>query len=308
MELVEVLRRNVMHPSVADVHVIVGEAPPVAAFLQRLPWWRTHGCKVRLVATGRRPTFKDYMTQLTAPPLLGRPVVLTNQDIFLADGWHRLGALLSPGHALMLSRHHERVAYDPSPSVDAAEALGLFNRSVMPRRPGGHTPPQRLGPAAGKGARHAAAAASKAAAAASAREAAVCDMSTRQYGVWRHSTCHAANFGAFDAYVLRLRAPLSAAELSLFDYPQNAWGGENAFLYLIRQLLRLEVRNPCLTLRVVHAHCELPNSFAPQKVGDRRLGKREVIEKIQAGLRRLGHTITDDYRAVGAARVNVTRD
>ena len=42
------------------------------------------------------------MVQLTAPPLLGRPVVLTNQDIFLADaGWHRLGALLTPGRALM---------------------------------------------------------------------------------------------------------------------------------------------------------------------------------------------------------------
>lgn len=301
LELIEVLRRNVVHPSVADVHVVVGEAPPVEALLQRLPWWKTHGCKVRLIATGRRPTFRDYMVQLTAPPLLGRPVVLTNQDIFLSDGWHRLGALFAPGRALMLSRHHERVAYDPEPSVNAAEACGLFNHSVLPRRPAPRSAMQRLWPGStGKGARHAVASAS-------AREA-VCDMSAPQYGVWRRSTCYEGNFGAFDAYVLRLNAPMSAAELALFDYPQNAWGGENAFLYLIRQLLRLEVRNPCLTLKVVHAHCELPNSFAPQKVGDRRLGKRDVIEKIQAGLRRLGHTIVDDYRAVGSARVNVTRD
>lgn len=311
LELIEVLRRNVVHPSVADVHVVVGEAPPVEALLRRLPWWPTHGCKVRLIATGRRPTFRDYMVQLTTPPLLGRPVVLTNQDIFLAGtGWQRLGALLTPGRALMLSRHHERVAYDPAPTIDAAEACGLFNRSALPRRPAPRSAMQRLWPGAtGKGARHAAAAAGTAgtASAASAREA-VCDMSTAQYGMWRRSTCYEGNFGAFDAYALRLRAPLSAAELTLFDYPQNAWGGENAFLYLIRQLLRLEVRNPCLTLKVVHAHCELPNSFGPQKVGDRRLGKRDVVEKIQAGLRRLGHTITDDYRAVGSARVNVTRD
>ena len=52
----------------------------------------------------------------------------------------------------------------------------------------------------------------------------------------------------------------------------------------------------------------MPSSFAPSKVGDRRLGKREVIQKIQQGLRQLGHTVTDDYRAVGAAKVNVTAD
>ena len=69
LELIEVLRRNVVHPSVADVHVVVGEAPPVEALLRRLPWWPTHGCKVRLIATGRRPTFRDYMVQLTTPPL-----------------------------------------------------------------------------------------------------------------------------------------------------------------------------------------------------------------------------------------------
>jgi hypothetical protein len=74
------------------------------------------------------------------------------------------------------------------------------------------------------------------------------------------------------------------------------------------QLLRVRVKNPCLSLKVVHAHCEMPSSFAPSKVGDRRLGKREVIQKIQQGLRQLGHTVTDDYRAVGAAKVNVTAD
>ena len=30
------------------------------------------GCKVRLVETGRRPTFRDYMQLLCRPPLLGR--------------------------------------------------------------------------------------------------------------------------------------------------------------------------------------------------------------------------------------------
>ena len=38
--------------------------------------------------------------------------------------------------------------------------------------------------------------------------------------------------------LLRLERVLSADELGLFDYPQNAWGGENLFLFLVTLLLR----------------------------------------------------------------------
>ena len=119
------------------------------------------------------------------------------------------------------------------PRLSTAEAQGLFNRSALG--------PARLGRSPSKGPGAAEDAVEN-------RARAVCDMTTARYSVWRQSTCRASNFGAFDAYVLRLRPkppggaggagapPLSAAELALFDYPQNAWGGENAFLYLLRQV------------------------------------------------------------------------
>ena len=52
LELVEVLRRNVVNPAVAEVHVLVGEAEPVRRFLGHLPWFERIGCKLRLVETG----------------------------------------------------------------------------------------------------------------------------------------------------------------------------------------------------------------------------------------------------------------
>ena len=159
LELFEVLRRNVAHPRVAAVHVLVGEARPVLAFLEQLPWFHRHGCKVHLVETGRRPSFRDYMVRLSVPPLLGRTVVFTNQvctpsasvqpcpcpyhcpcpctvvhtdqDIFLTEGWGKLAGLLKPHTALMLSRHHQRVSYDLEPSLAAAGRL--TSRGSNPR-------------------------------------------------------------------------------------------------------------------------------------------------------------------------------
>ena len=45
-------------------------------------------------------------------------------------------------------------------------------------------------------------------------------MAAPQFRLWRQSLCSAANFGAYDAYVMRLERPLGPAELDLFDYPQ----------------------------------------------------------------------------------------
>ena len=90
------LRRNVINPAVAEVHVLVGEAAPVRSFLKRLPWHERAGCKLHLIETGTRPKFVDYMRQVSGP-LLGRTVVFTNQDVFLADGpWATLPAALPP--------------------------------------------------------------------------------------------------------------------------------------------------------------------------------------------------------------------
>lgn len=277
LELVEVLRRNVVHDAVADVHVLLGEVDPVRRYLARLPWFERHGaCKLRLVEiAGQRPSFKHYM-QYISTSLLGRSVVLVNQDIFLAEGWERLPRMLAPPRtALLLSRYHRRVAYSTRHSAAAAWAEGLFNAS----------PPARgaLG-----GAR-------------------TCDMTGGNMAVWKRSLCTARehNFGSYDAYAMRLVAPLTAGQLDVFDYPQNAWGGENIFLYILQEMLGLRMSNPCLTLVGVHMHCELPSSFGPSKVGDKRRGKKDVAVAVQAKMKKLGLTITLPPEKLGTLALRV---
>ena len=285
LELIEVLRRNVAHPAVSEVHVLVGEAPPVRRFLSRLPWYERHRCKLTLVDTGTRPSFVDYMRHISRA-LLGRTVVLTNQDVMLADGaWASLPHALPARTAFFLSRYHMRVTYDVQHSLAAGRAEGVFNGSAptLGRTHSwsggrGHTLDSRR----------------------------VCDMTERRFAVWRRSLCSPANFGSFDAYVLRLTSPLSVRQLDLFDYPQNAWGGENLFLYLVTRALGFAAANPCVSLRAVHVHCELPTEFGVHKVGDRRLGKREIIDRARAKLRALGHTAGGGNEDVGALRLNVT--
>ena len=115
LELIEVLRRNALHPAVGEVHVLVAEAPPVRRLLQSLPWYAQGGnATVRLVQIGERPTFRSYMNYLSAA-LVGRVVVFTNQDVFLAgDGWHRLPAALPPKTTFFLSRHPRPPARPPA--------------------------------------------------------------------------------------------------------------------------------------------------------------------------------------------------
>ena len=115
-QLVE-LRRNVVHDAVADVHVLLGEADPrglagcrgLSGTARAAGWWRLR----------QRPSFKHYM-QYIGTSLLGRSVVLVNQDIF-AEGWERLPRMLAPPRtALLLSRYHRRVAYGTRHSAAAA--------------------------------------------------------------------------------------------------------------------------------------------------------------------------------------------
>ena len=137
----------------------------------------------------------------------------------------------------------------------------------------------------------------------------VCDMTASRFSLWRRSLCTPSNFGSYDAYVLRLERRLSEGELDLFDYPQNAWGGENIFLYLVRAALGMATSNPCLSLRAVHVHCELPTEFGVIKVGDRRLGKGEIIERVRKKLLKLGHTEAAMLKQIsnaGTLRLNVT--
>ena len=104
LELLEVLRRNLEHSSVGEVHVLVGEAEPVHALLERTAWYaRRHRCKLTLVPTRVRPTFRDYLLH-AGRALPGRTVVLANQDIFLGDGWEAMPRTLPPRTAFFLSR------------------------------------------------------------------------------------------------------------------------------------------------------------------------------------------------------------
>ena len=107
VELTEVLRRNVLHPLMAEVHVLVSETKPVEDYLQQLHWYHTlPPCKrLELVPVQGRPTFASYVSHADAH-LRDRLVVLVNQDIFLADGWERLPKMLAPGEAFVLSRYH----------------------------------------------------------------------------------------------------------------------------------------------------------------------------------------------------------
>ena len=289
MELVEVLRRNLAHPAVQEVHVLVGEVEPVRHFLRRLPWYHRKGCLLNLIGTGTRPKFKDYLAHI-GTALLGRPVVMTNQDVFLGDGWwDKLPASLPPKTAFLLSRYHQRVTYDTQHSWAAGLAEGLFNRSAA--FPARRKERPSLGVTIPSSAR------------ASRR---TCDMAAPRMAVWSRSLCHSRNFGSYDAYVLRLDAPLSAEELALFDYPQNAWGGENVFQYLLQEALLLKTRNPCLGLKALHMHCELPTTFSGPKVGDRRMGKLEIALAAQRKLRAMGRTVTMDARDIGSLALNVT--
>ena len=82
LELTHVLSRNALHPSVAAIHILVGELGPVWDFLQSLAWFKQVGSKVCLYEIGKRPTFADFF-DYASNHLQGRTVVLLNQDIFL---------------------------------------------------------------------------------------------------------------------------------------------------------------------------------------------------------------------------------
>ena len=282
LELIEVLRRNAMHPSVAEVHVLVGEAEPIRRFLDHLPWHARFGCKIHLVETHSRPRFSDYV-QYMSNVLRNRPVAFTNQDIFLEGiGWEFVPRTLGPNQAYFLSRYHTRQHYDVQHSMAAGSEEGIFNTSMSRSSVGRLVYGDR-------------------------REPRTCDMTSGRFAVWRRSLCSPSNFGSYDAYVLRFNRELSDAEIDLFNYPQNSWGGENLFLFLVQRALNMHVTNPCMTLRAVHMHCELPTSFGVLKVGDQRLGKRDIILRAQHKLRRMGSAAADmSPDVIGKLALNVT--
>lgn len=297
LELIEVLRRNVLHPAVAEVHVLVAEALPVRALLSRLPWYsgrhprrhsnnsavrlRRGNASVHLVETGERPSFRSYVSYLNAS-LTGRLVVITNQDVFL-EGPHWSRIRLPPKSVYFLSRYHQRVTYhdDAAHAAAAAGALGLgpINSSAFGGR-------------GGRGAGH---------------TRTTCDMTTSEYRKWHQSLCNTANWGAYDAYVIRLERHLGAAEIDLFNYPQNAWGGENVFLHIWRDGFGYRATNPCLSLRVVHMHCALPTQFGVHIVGDKRLGKKLVAEGVKTKLEAMGIRTGMDAGEMGKITLPVTR-
>ena len=127
-------------------------------------------------------------------PLLTARVARPGQDVFL-EGPHWSRIRLPPKSVYFLSRYHQRVTYhdDAVHAAAAAGALGIgpINTSAFGGR-GGRAGHART----------------------------TCDMTTSAYRMWHQSLCNTANWGAYDAYVIRLERPLGAAELDLFNYPQ----------------------------------------------------------------------------------------
>ena len=127
-------------------------------------------------------------------PLLTARVARPGQDVFL-EGPHWSRIRLPPKSVYFLSRYHQRVTYhdDAAHAAAAAGALGIgpINTSAFGGR-GGRAGHART----------------------------TCDMTTSAYRMWHQSLCNTANWGAYDAYVIRLERPLGAAELDLFNYPQ----------------------------------------------------------------------------------------
>ncbi len=277
---------------------------------------------------------------------------MTNQDVYLSEGsWASLPQSLPASTAFFLSRYHRRVPYDVTHTLAAGRAEGIFPTNFSVEAAGGDSrQPQPRGslpkqPSSSSWAATAAASlSSTASAAASALGASqaetqpfvsrtraaraeaggrgagpasvarrVCDMTAPRFAVWGRSLCTPKNFGAYDVYAFRLDKPLSGAQLDLFDYPQNAWGGENLFQWLLQEALGFRTANPCLSLAAVHIHCMLPTEFGVRKAGDRRLSKRDIIVKAMARLRALGLGPAADVPVgevvtkVGNLRLNVTR-
>ena len=282
VELTEVLRRNALHPLVAAVHVLVGETEPVREYLQQLQWYRKlPSCKrVELVPVRGRPTFASYISHASTH-LRGKVVVLVNQDIFLSHGWEQLPTMLAPGEAYVLSRHHEPVAYLAKPGLKALSQMNLtqFGSDPAWARRVRYESPRMLQLETGvRGS--------------AAKVATTCLMGR----AFEQSTCVANNYGAYDAYVFVLRQQLSAQQVAIFDFPQNAWGGENIVLYLLRHGLGLQVRNPCQTLRVVHVHCQMRSVNAQgantRVVGDERQTRKRIAIGAMQRLAALGVSVT----------------
>ena len=74
----------------------------------------------------------------------------------------------------------------------------------------------------------------------------------------------------------------------------------------LQEALLLKTRNPCLGLKALHMHCELPTTFTGAKVGDRRMGKLEIALAAQRKLRAMGRRITMVARDIGSLALNVT--
>mmetsp|Transcript_30230 Transcript_30230/g.58344 ORF Transcript_30230/g.58344 Transcript_30230/m.58344 type:complete len:599 (+) Transcript_30230:109-1905(+) len=290
LELIEVLRRNVLHRAVAELHLFVAEKAPVTWLLLKMRWFQHVGRhKVQLVQLSQRPTFADYMRYL-GDRLLGRTVVLVNMDVFIAEGW--LGTkspLLPPNTAFFLSRYHRRVDYGVGESANALRIV--LNASA------------RAAPASLGGAMHASIRTDV--------KTRSCDLRAAAHAAWHRCSCVPENFGAYDAYVLRLERQLTAAELRALEVPQNTWAGENIFLFVLIHALHLRVQNPCLSLATVHLHCALPSKIGEHVIGDRRTRKRQaaaVAANIMQDIRDRFESAQSSFAFVWRTRVpNISR-
>jgi len=209
----QVLRRNVLHAAVSDLHLLVAEAPPVEALLSRLRWYEKRKHMLHVVGIAERPSFRTYLAYASRH-LVGRTVVFLNQDVYLMpEGrWAELATSGLPArHTYFLSRYHRRTDYDVRRSAEAASSLGLLNLTdAGAPADGGQLQGRRLQGRRLQGKSRLLQGKGKLFAKPAAWGQRTCDMSGPSYGVWRRTLCSKINFGSCDACVCSPKKRMSS--------------------------------------------------------------------------------------------------
>jgi hypothetical protein len=186
LELEEVLRRNLDHPLVKNVHLLVNQESAKERLLALPLGPNKQKIIVKRILT--MPKYRDFFDYINER-LLNSIVAFINMDIYLGEGFKQVNRT---------TLVEENVCYAPTRSG---------------------------------------------------KKELTCDMSRRR------GYCKHGYIGVHDAYIFVMTKRLTATVLSELDYPMNAYGAENVFLWVLRTKLHMKLRNPCEQLRNYHLHC-----------------------------------------------------
>jgi len=107
------------------------------------------------------------------------------------------------------------------------------------------------------------------------------------YALTRHETaenvrlCNVSNFcgpnsnyiGSHDAFLFRLRAPVSPQLLGEIDYRPNILGIEQVLMFYLRKYGGFQIKNPCKILHIVHHHCSGRRNGEDQLIKGQRIDR-----------------------------------